>query len=404
MKKTNQLGRKIKLVTTISIVLLLLVSPNVLAATDITQLVTDDNTFKLYNSPTIFVQSFTPTQNMLEEVMLYLNRTASVSGHIDLRIQTARTGGTVLTTDSNLVATLYSSSGPFPCLFDVPDVSLTPGTEYWISVNLTDNLGSDYVTWFASSSNSGEPGVGDCWTYDGFNWHEQTGNDFAFFTTGYTDSNIDPTACFTHSESNLVVDVDAGCSTDSDGTITTYQWDWTNDGSYDDTGETETHTYSSGGTYTIKLRVIDNDGGSDTKTHSVTVSAGGGNVAPTAAFTTSASGLTVNVDGSGSSDSDGTITSYQWDWTNDGSYDTTSASDSASHTYSSADTYTIKLRVVDNGSATDTVTHQVTVSTGGGSSGFTADNTMWYLIAGVVAAVIIGVVVYLGPVKKKRRR
>ena len=54
------------------------------------------------------------------------------------------------------------------------------------------------------------------------------------------------------------VSFDAGSSTDSDGTVTSYQWDF-GDGSTG-TGKTVTHTYSASGTYTVKLNVTDNNG------------------------------------------------------------------------------------------------------------------------------------------------
>jgi len=63
----------------------------------------------------------------------------------------------------------------------------------------------------------------------------------------------------------LAVAFDAGGSRDQDGFaggITRYEWDWTNDGTYDyDSGTTPTsnHTYSSSGTFTAKVRVTDDD-------------------------------------------------------------------------------------------------------------------------------------------------
>lgn len=56
----------------------------------------------------------------------------------------------------------------------------------------------------------------------------------------------------------------------------TYQWDLDNDSLYDDaTGQEITHAWSVADTYTIGLRVTDDDGLTDTDTASVTVSEGG---------------------------------------------------------------------------------------------------------------------------------
>ncbi len=84
--------------------------------------------------------------------------------------------------------------------------------------------------------------------------------------------------------------------------------------------------------------------------------------------------VNVILDGSGSYDPDGSITKYEWDWTNDGTYDYNETSGSAGdgafdgntvHAYSSPGTYTAKLRVTDDGSIpptkTDTDTCQVVI-------------------------------------------
>lgn len=90
---------------------------------------------------------------------------------------------------------------------------------------------------------------------------------------------------------------------------------------------------------------------------------GGGNVAPTANFTYSSNDLTVSFTDS-SSDSDGSIASREWDF-GDG---TSSTQTSPSKTYSAAGTYTVKLKVTDNGGLDNTKTVSVTVpSTSGGN-------------------------------------
>jgi len=43
-------------------------------------------------------------------------------------------------------------------------------------------------------------------------------------------------------------------------TYTTYEWDFTNDGTFDATGRTTTHSYSSPGLYDVRLRVTDSTG------------------------------------------------------------------------------------------------------------------------------------------------
>src|SRR5699024_8522817 len=77
-------------------------------------------------------------------------------------------------------------------------------------------------------------------------------------------------------------------------------------------------------------------------------------------FTSSVSGLAATFDASGSSASGGaSITKYDWDF---GDSSTHGSDAKPSHTYAKAGTYRVKLTVTDSTGATDSVTHDVTVS------------------------------------------
>lgn len=163
-----------------------------------------------------------------------------------------------------------------------------------------------------------------------------------------------PTAAFTSSVNHLAVAFDAGGSQDTDGTVSSYSWDF-GDGSVG-TGKTPSHTYGSAASYIVVLTVTDNDGATDSVTHSVTTLAA--NRGPTAAFTSSVNGLVGTFDGSGSSDPDGNVASYAWTFGDGG----TSTSQNPSHTYTDGGTYAVTLTVTDNEGATDSVTHNVTAT------------------------------------------
>ena len=174
--------------------------------------------------------------------------------------------------------------------------------------------------------------------------------------------NLPPTATFsanpTSGHAPLAVSVNGSASTDSDGTIADYAWDF-GDGNTA-TGATAANTYASSGSYTLSLTVTDDGGASDTVTETINVDVE--NVAPTASFTTSTTSgeapVTVEVDASASTDSDGTIADYAWDF-GDGN---TATGATATHTYASSGTYTLMLTVTDDDGATTSATETIEVT------------------------------------------
>ena len=104
------------------------------------------------------------------------------------------------------------------------------------------------------------------------------------------------------------VNFDAGGSSDTDGSILEYVWDFDGDGDYDEWSASAaiSHTYTMGGSYTAAVRVEDDGFGRDSATVAIEV-----NFAPVADLaadvTSGDAPLTVNFDAGGSSDADGTI-------------------------------------------------------------------------------------------------
>jgi len=152
---------------------------------------------------------------------------------------------------------------------------------------------------------------------------------------------------------------DGSKSTDSDGTVSEYSWDF-GDGATDIT-QNPLHTYNTAGTYTVKLVVKDNKGAISTEStttvlieveNSVPVANAGGPYSGKV-------GQSITFDGSKSTDSDGTIKDYLWDF-GDGS---SGSGLSPSHIFQAAGTYTIKLTVVDDkGLSSTTVTAAADIS------------------------------------------
>jgi PKD repeat protein len=177
--------------------------------------------------------------------------------------------------------------------------------------------------------------------------------------------NQKPNANFTFSPSSpQILDTVTfdSTSTDSDGSIATMEWDFNNDGLYDDaTGDKPTWSFFLPATYTIGLLVTDNEGGTDTVTKNVTVSSVP-NDPPVAAFHFAPSSPKTNQQVTFTSDAtdDGSVTLEEWDFENDGTYDTTGSE--AQHSYPTADSYTVKLRVTDDQGESATTTRTVDVT------------------------------------------
>ena len=91
-------------------------------------------------------------------------------------------------------------------------------------------------------------------------------------TTPPIASNQSPTASFTANPVSgvapLEIAFNASSSSDSDGSIISYAWDF-KDGSTG-SGETISHTFSSTGSYNVKLTVTDNEEATDTTTQTIT--------------------------------------------------------------------------------------------------------------------------------------
>lgn len=145
-------------------------------------------------------------------------------------------------------------------------------------------------------------------------------------------------------------------TTDLDGTVRSYKWDF-GDGSFS-SAINPSHTYTNAGEYVAKLTVCDNLG--EASTQIVKILARNPNLVPIAKGSQSAlSGhapLEVAFDAKGSYDPDGYLGNFTWT-----SGTTSYYGSQAWFTFSSPGTYSVQLQIVDDRGATATKTFMVNV-------------------------------------------
>jgi len=172
----------------------------------------------------------------------------------------------------------------------------------------------------------------------------------------------DLTADVTSGNPPLTVNFDASGSTDLEGPIDTYEWDFDGDGTYDE-GPNEpeaAHVYSDGGTYTATVRVTDTSHLSDTASLEIVV-----NTAPVAVIVTDPESALVPFSVSftidGSYDPDGEIVLYEWDFDDDGVFDSSQPDPLPRATeINFPGEFQSALRVTDDGGLTHTEWAKVT--------------------------------------------
>jgi len=152
---------------------------------------------------------------------------------------------------------------------------------------------------------------------------------------------------------------DASGSSDPDGSVVKYEWDWESNGSYDASSKDPAigHMFTTPGAHKVTLQVTDDKGGTATVSKTLTV---GEKQPPTAQFTYTPASPTV-LDTmyftDSSSDANGEIKKWLW-FFGDG---TTSTEENPSHKYTQKKTFTVTLTVTDDDGLTDTATKQLTV-------------------------------------------
>ena len=191
------------------------------------------------------------------------------------------------------------------------------------------------------------------------------GGSDAEIKTGYisvSPAPVAPTAAFTSDKQSGIAQLTVLFTDQSTGTAPlTYAWDFTNDGVNDNTTQNPSHTYSSAGTYTVRLTAT-NAGGSDAEIKTGYIIVTAVPVAPTAAFTSNTQSGTVPLTVTFTDQSTGTAPlTYAWDFTNDGVNDSTTRN--PIFTYPNAGTYTVRLTATNAvGSDAEIKTSYITVN------------------------------------------
>src|SRR4029453_1746987 len=128
------------------------------------------------------------------------------------------------------------------------------------------------------------------------------------------------TANPTSGPAHLTVQFNGSGSSDPDGDALSYAWDLDGDGSYDDsTAANPSFTYTTAGTYTVRLQVTDARGASSVSAP-VTITVGAGNTPPTPVIDTPTSSLTwavgdtINFSGHATDTQDGTLPASALTW------------------------------------------------------------------------------------------
>ena len=143
---------------------------------------------------------------------------------------------------------------------------------------------------------------------------------------------------------------DASASSDPDGQIVKYEWDWDSDGAWDkeSTNPVIEHSLVEAGTHQVTLRVTDNNGLTDQSTQAVVIERGDIIQTDFTFRVLNKSLHQIQFDASASIDTMGEIVRYEWDWNNDDSYDTAVEVPTIMNRFPEAGPYQVTLTIVDD--------------------------------------------------------
>ncbi len=323
--------------------------------------VNDNLSFFWLNFFTVAQQDFS-----LEAVQVYLRTESATTNPVDVAVFDADFNTLV----SGTVDLELSTDGQWYTINFNPPLNFSAGASFQIEIGAS----GDIVFPAGTDQSAAVPNNSFFFDWDAFdyvNLNTQSGFENAAFLiramgTLSGGSNEPPVASGTISTLNAqvgeTITFDASTSSDPDGQIVTYNWNFGDGNSSALT--VATHSYASPGTFDVVLTVTDDDGASSQASGQVSITqadnqppVASANVSPNPAT----AGETVTFDGSGSSDPDGQIVTYNWNF-GDGN---TSNQQVANHAYASTGTFNYSLTVTDDRGGSAQTSGQITVNPAG---------------------------------------
>lgn len=245
------------------------------AIRDSTILNTSTKTFSTASVTTTFTDLFTANNAGTFKVNFTVTDNQNLTG-------TASVNAGTLTENAPAALTVNEPNGTFNTNIITYNVSTSDDADDKTGESLTFNITEDGAQVDTQTITEGQTATGSYQTSTSGSHtfkavaKESDGENVSANST-YTVSNFAPSASLSTNTTSIqageTVSFDASGSSDSDGTISSFDYDFDGDGTFDSlsAGSTTQNTFSSGGTFTSTVRVTDDDGATNTATETITV-------------------------------------------------------------------------------------------------------------------------------------